>query len=245
MPEEQQSGYRKPLREELRNRRYPVNMVGSRANGDFLDRQHEGWPGAKIDEMASRMLPIMTTQKPSLVLILLGTNDCLQAQRNGDMASAASAKDRMKPILEKIYTESPGSIIILASLPATREEQNEPYIQAANAGYRDLVRVLQGQGQKIESAEMYTDWLTPVDYSDGIHFNNAGYGKMAAIFADAFSRVEAKGWITAPIDTGLPDTGDCYPSPDGFRGPAQTQQNVPLEGDGVRFGDMYGRGYDE
>ncbi|KAF2830002.1 SGNH hydrolase [Ophiobolus disseminans] len=200
-----QCGYRKPLRDELRYRGYEVNMVGSRVHGNFSDLQHEGWPGYEIEGVASKMLTVMTTQKPNLVLMLLGSNDCFHAKRDGNLGYARSAKDRMNAMLEKIYDLSPGVTVILATLPPTTDPANEPYIQAANAGYRELVSDLQGKSRNIELAEMYTDWFEPGDRSDSIHFNDAGYAKMAAIFADAFNRVENKNWLAEPIDTGVPD----------------------------------------
>jgi hypothetical protein len=47
-----QAGYRKLLRDQLRYWGYPVNMIGSKSNGDFRDRQHEGHPGLEIDGIA-------------------------------------------------------------------------------------------------------------------------------------------------------------------------------------------------
>lgn len=219
-----QNGYRKPLREKLRYRGYAVNMVGSRAEGDFSDRQHEGWPGMEINDVAVKMLPIMTTQKPNLVLILLGTNDCLQARRDKSMSYAKIMKDRMRTMIEKIYSLSLNVTIILATLPPTRDTGNEPYIQTVNAGFKQLAQELQGLGRKIELVDMYTNWLRPEDYSDTIHFKPLGYAKLAALFADGFSRVEAKGWLSVPADTSIPDNAGCYPSPGGFHGPVQTQQ---------------------
>jgi hypothetical protein len=46
---------------------------------------------------------------------------------------------------------------------------------------------------------------------------------MAAVWAAAFKQVVAKGWIITPIDTGVTDNGECYPTADGFRGPIKTQ----------------------
>jgi hypothetical protein len=71
---------------------------------------------------------------------------------------------------------------------------------------------------------MYTNWLQPQDYSDTIHFKPPGYAKLAALFAEGFSRVAAKGWLSAPVDTGIPDNVGCYPSPSGFHGSIRSQQ---------------------
>jgi lysophospholipase L1-like esterase len=226
------------LREELRYRGYPVDMVGTRTNGDFSDRQHEGCPGLEVDQVGSRMVTTLTTTKPNLVTILLGTNDCVHAKGGKNIEYARATKDRMRTLIERIYAESDGVTIILATLPPTLDEGLNPYIQSANAGYRDLVRELQNQARQIEVAEMYTTWFTPEDHSDSTHFNNAGYRKMAALFSDAFSKVEVKDWLTSPA-TVTPHEGGCYPSLKGIRGPVRTQQGSGQDDGDFRYSSTF------
>jgi lysophospholipase L1-like esterase len=77
---------------------------------------------------------------------------------------------------------SPDVTIIFATLPATRDDVNEPYIETANAGYKELIHELQELGRKVELVDMYTTWLRPEDHSDKIHFKPQGYAKLAASF---------------------------------------------------------------
>lgn len=224
IPEEHQNGYRKPLRDDLRHRGYPVNMVGSRAHGDFKDHQHEGWPGLEVDQVAAKMLPVLTKQKPNLVFILLGTNDCNHARRDSNMGYARTAKDRMRTLINRIYSEVNATTIVLATLSRIRDTSTDPYIQTANAGYRALAEELANEGRKIELVDMYTTWLASEDYSDSIHFKPSGYAKIAALFAQAFSQVEAKGWLSPPIHTDIPDNAGCYSDPNHFRGPVRTRR---------------------
>jgi lysophospholipase L1-like esterase len=219
-----QIGYRKPLREELRYRGYAVNMVGSRTQGDFLDNQHEGWPGFEIDQVAEKMLPVLTTQKPNLVLILVGSNDCFHGKRENNMEYVRATKDRMRKMIERIYSEVADATIILATLPPTREPSNELWIKTANSGYKELAQELAKQGRKIELVDMYTTWFLPEEYSDTIHFKPPGYKKMSALFAGAFSRVEAKGWLSAPLETETSDSIGCFPKPSNFHGPTRIQK---------------------
>jgi lysophospholipase L1-like esterase len=193
-----QSGYRKPLREELRYRGYAVNMVGSRTQGDFFNNQHEGWPGFEIDQVADKMLPVLTTQKPNLVLILLGSNDCFHGKRDNNMIYVRATKDRMRKTIERIFFEVANTTIILATLPPTREATDDLWIKTTNSGYKELAQELAKQGRKIELVDLYSTWFLPEEYSDSIHFKPPGYKKMAALFASAFSQVEAKGWLSAP-----------------------------------------------
>jgi hypothetical protein len=133
------------------------------------------------------------------------------------MDYARSAKDRMRALIERVFTEVKNTTVVLATLPPTRDPSNEPYITAANAGFKDLANELEEKGRKIELVDMYTPRLHPEDYSDSIHFKPSGYAKLAAMFAKGFSRVEAKGWLAPPVDTHIPDSKGCYPSPEGFR----------------------------
>lgn len=77
-----------------------------------------------------------------------------------------------------------------------------------------------------------TGFFSYDDHSDATHPNDVGYEKMASVWATAFKKVEKKGWLVPPIDTGGSDDSNCYPSASGFRGPVQTQQ-----GSGYSDGD--------
>ena len=74
-----QGGYRQPLREQLRFSGWEVNYIGSKENGLFADNQNEGHPGYVIDQVKSAMDPVLNDEKPNLVLINAGTNDCTLA----------------------------------------------------------------------------------------------------------------------------------------------------------------------
>jgi hypothetical protein len=78
------------------------DMVGSRSNGEFEDNQHEGYPGKQIDEVGQLMLPTLTSAKPNLVLILVGSNDCFKAQDKNDMGYAKATKGRMKAVVDRM-----------------------------------------------------------------------------------------------------------------------------------------------
>jgi lysophospholipase L1-like esterase len=104
--ESQQNGYRRLLREQLRYWGYPVNMIGSKSNGDFIDKQHEGHPGYQITAIASAMESTLSRQKPNLVLINAGTNDCVQADNRaytplpGGVEFVKGTYDRMKTMID-------------------------------------------------------------------------------------------------------------------------------------------------
>jgi hypothetical protein len=185
-----QSRYRKPLREELRYRGYDVNMVGSRAQGDFSNNQHEGWPGYEIDQVVDKMLPILTT------------------------------------------------------LPPTREATNDLWIKTANSGYKELAQEIAKQGRKIEFVDMYSTRFLPEEYSDSIHFKPPGYKKMAALFAGAFSQVEAKGWLSTLLETRISDSIGCCPNPNNFHGPSRTQKGSGHDDGDFTYESIFERSID-
>ena len=60
------NGYRKPLRDQLRWRGWPVNMVGSMSDGDpvnFKNRQHEGHYGNTVAAPGSPRLLLCSYQR--------------------------------------------------------------------------------------------------------------------------------------------------------------------------------------
>lgn len=220
-------GYRLPLREWLRFNGWEVNMIGSKENGDFADNQNEGHPGYQIAAVMEAMDPVMSEQKPNLVLINAGTNDCTQADDptltpvNTGIGWVETAPDRMKTMIDKIFQESPGVTVILSTILPNFSAGNAPsYVNVANQGLRALAADYIAAGAKLVLAEMNAGWwVYPTDFSDVTHPTDAGYRKMAAIWAQAFQEVVSKGFLIDPIDTGLGDgdsSSTCLPSGSSF-----------------------------
>ncbi|KAJ4295166.1 Glucan endo-1,3-alpha-glucosidase agn1 [Kalmusia sp. IMI 367209] len=225
-------GYRLALREWLRFRGYEVNYIGSKGNGDFADNENEGHPGYQIAAVQEAMDPVLNTQKPNLVLINAGTNDCTQADDPSlvpytGISWVQGIPDRLKTMCDLIYKESPGVTIILSTLLPNFNAGNAPsYVEVANQGIRQLYTQYEAQGAKMILAEMNAGWWQyPTDFSDTTHPTDAGYRKMASIWAGAFEEVETAGYLIDPIDTGLgggDSDGNCIPSSSSFTGPYDT-----------------------
>ncbi|KAF1979712.1 hypothetical protein BU23DRAFT_594897 [Bimuria novae-zelandiae CBS 107.79] len=192
-----QGDYRQPLRKWLRFNGWDVNYIRSKANGNFTDNQNEGHPGYQIAAVKGAMNPVMNSQKPNLVLINAGTNDCTQADNPGltpvdtGLPWVQKIPNRMREMIDQIYLESPGVTIILSTLlPNFRPDNWGPYVQVANQGFRQL-------------GTEYTDKREKMIQDDGLRL------------ADAFQKVVDAGFLVEPIDTGLGDGGSddvCLPS---------------------------------
>ena len=217
-PKDNESGYRKPLREVLRSRGYPVNMIGCEQSGDFKDNEHEGHPGAVISEVRQSATCAMPF-KPNLVLINLGTNDAGGADSRGGRPFLDGAYDRMKDLVEYIFKESEGVVVILSTLLPNGNPKTEENVKIINEGYKRVVKDLAAAGRKIQLADMHPNLQTG-DLADGIHPKHESYPKMAKIWLDAFNEVEKKNWLKNPIDT--PNgNGVCLP----HRGPVKTAES--------------------
>lgn len=191
-----QNGYRKPLREQLTEEGWTVDMVGSEADGDFDDNQHEGHPGFVVDQMINEADKTIFDQPPNVVLINCGTNDA-DPNRDEDVPGTA---DRMRAVLEHLLDNVEGVTVVLSTLLPHKVAENDANVDIINEGYRSLVTDLAGQGQKVVLAEMNNGFFEPdEDYSDDLHPNEQGAAKMATVWDQALAEAEAAGFLTAPI----------------------------------------------
>ncbi|KAL1612344.1 hypothetical protein SLS60_000570 [Paraconiothyrium brasiliense] len=221
-------GYRLSLRQFLRNRAYEVNYIGSKKNGNFADNENEGHPGLQIHAVHEVMNPVLSNQKPNLILLNAGTNDCVQADDSTltpvdtGITWVTKIPDRIRSMLNDIYDQSEGVTVILSTLlPNFTPGTAGGYITLANQGIRNLYNEQYALGRRIILADMDMDgyWNQATDYSDVTHPNDAGYKKMAGIWAAAFLEVEKASFLVAPIDTGLggdDSSGECMPSSGSF-----------------------------
>ncbi|KAF2115103.1 SGNH hydrolase-type esterase domain-containing protein [Lophiotrema nucula] len=216
------NGYRKPLRDQLRYVGHEVNMIGCLAAGDFKDNQHSGFEGLMVDAIVPH-IECTQDQKPNVVLINAGSNDCIQAGSLGGDAYVAGIADRMQVLLDTLFNDNSGVTVILSTILQNGDTTIDRWATIGNAGLRALVPNNKRLGRSIYLAEMHNGFLIqPTDFWDDTHPNSIGYAKMAAVWADAISKAEST--IQDPIDTGIPDSGGaCLPAPGNFFGPHQTQ----------------------
>ncbi|KAK3299621.1 PLC-like phosphodiesterase [Chaetomium fimeti] len=95
------NGYRKHLRDQLRFDGWNVNMVGSRSGGTMNDRDVEGWPGYRVEQVDDRARTVVPLYKPNVVLINAGTNDATQDYY------VSTTRDRMRAMIEYIFATVP------------------------------------------------------------------------------------------------------------------------------------------
>lgn len=111
------------------------------------------------------------------MLINAGTNDCVQND------AVDTAHERMGSLLDKLFSEIPGTTVVLSTLLVNADDDVDARVGVVNDGYRELVRSQRAAGNKVVLAEMNDgSYITREDLvEDGIHPNRNGYIKMAMI----------------------------------------------------------------
>ncbi|OOQ82953.1 hypothetical protein PEBR_36732 [Penicillium brasilianum] len=204
------NGYRKPLRDELVSDGWDVDMVGSKHHGNMSDDNVDGYPGYTIAKVQTAAIEALQTlpNKPNIVLINAGTNDC---RLNLNITGAG---DRMQEMIEAILKEKDmeKATIVLSTLIPSSQKEVKAHRDAVNEQYRKLVTEMSKKGTQIRLAEMEKALSWPEDYTvDGkpndTHPNDAGYAKMAKIWFEAIKNAYHDGVIkTTGTMTRSPDT---------------------------------------
>lgn len=170
-------GYRLQLWNDLRARGFPIDFVGSVQTGPAgFDRENEGLPGWKINQIAAKVVTWLMTYRPSIILLHIGTNDFF---KNDDPAHAPA---RLSHLLNLITTTLPGVTVIVAQiLPLPRSARLNAEVVAYNATIPRIVQADVAQGKHVHYVDIYHA-VPPSMLPDQIHPNDTGYALMAKVW---------------------------------------------------------------
>ena len=170
-------GYRFPLWNDLRLRGFPIDFVGSVQSGPAsFDRENEGHPGWKINQIAAKVVSWLLTYRPSIILLHIGTNDFVKNDK------PAQAPRRLSQLLNLITSTLPGAIVIVAQiLPLMRRPGLNAEVIAYNATIPSIVQTEVAQRKHVQYVDMYH--AVPASLlPDQIHPNDAGYVLMEKVW---------------------------------------------------------------
>jgi len=182
-------GYRNNLYTGLQQNNCGVSYVGTETDVDtrVSDRHHEGHPGFTIGDIAGSVDAWMTSTRPSIILLMIGTNDT--AWWTGENAAQIGA--RHNALIDQLRTARPQAWIFVASIPP----QSSAIIQPNNIDRAALTQQLDAvilknvnartaAGQRVRFVDINSA-LTAADLYDGIHPTEAAHAKIAQKFLDA------------------------------------------------------------
>ena len=176
-----------------------TDFVGSLMNGpaSLPDKDHEGHSGWEISLLWENVGNWLTTFKPEVVLLMIGTNDVF---RQTDLARAP---ERYAMLLDRIATVAPETFVVAALITPSRDPLVDQRVVAFNNAIRPLILQRQSAGLPISLVDMHPA-LTNADLADDVHPNESGYNKMAAVWFDELRRLRSGNRlptvaITAPV----------------------------------------------
>ncbi|WP_328460487.1 ricin-type beta-trefoil lectin domain protein [Streptomyces sp. NBC_00448] len=193
------NGYRVPLRDALKAEGHPLDFVGSLQSGSMMDPDNEGHRGWRIDQIAGIADSVLSTYRPNVVTLMIGTNDLNQDYQ------VATAPDRLHALVDRITADVPGVTVLLASLIVSTNSVEEPYRTAFNQQVPAIAQAEQAAGKHVRFVDMSA--LTAADLSDALHPNDGGYQKMADAFDAGIQAADAAGWIGTPGPSGVVYSG--------------------------------------
>ena len=191
---------RRRLKAALDKAGYRTDFVGTQfgANpeGGFTDGEHEGYPGCKIEDVATKVTApgtgALARFSPDVVLVLLGTNDIGQGQ-------VAGAADRLAFFLRQIRSAKPKAHIFVGTITAILPNAFSDYNKrAADVGtYNDAVGVVVARSRvrdpRIHLVDIHAALPATNDYiGDGVH--PSGFG--VADEKDGYARM-GDAWFRA------------------------------------------------
>lgn len=166
-------------------------------------QDHEGVDGDHISEVHARAKKAVKDWHPNLVLLNAGTNDAWEPL---DDEPVKETGKRMKSLIENIFADSPGAVVILSTLMPYGDVVDD--IKDINKQYRDVARDLSkgeeddDSGSKVIIADMADGFIESKDMQDDEkHPNTEGYRKMAAVWSWAIDQANEKGYLKEPSDS--------------------------------------------
>jgi Ca2+-binding RTX toxin-like protein len=178
---ENSGGYRLYLWNDVQGADLAINFVGSMKSGPTtFDRDNSGYRGQTIDYLNSIDAGLLSTYKPDIVLLMIGTNDT-----KTDNASLMIAQ--LEDLIISIATASPNTTIYVAGIPPIYDSARNAIAQQYNAMIPGLVDQLNDTYKVVfvDTSELTLADITPPPGDSGVHPTAAGYDKIAADFFDA------------------------------------------------------------
>lgn len=152
--------------------------------GQPFPRNHEGYSGYTIDPGGGRagISPLVDgailAGRPEIILLMIGTNDI---DLNLDVANAPM---RLGALLDKITTDAPNALVVLAQITPLQDDTVNARVQTYNQAMPALVQARVAKGKHIILVNMNAPFVSNANYktallADKWHPNNAGYVVMA------------------------------------------------------------------
>ncbi|MCC6497626.1 MAG: hypothetical protein IT193_15345 [Propionibacteriaceae bacterium] len=135
-------GYRTDLWNMLAADGLRVDFVGSLTEGpsSLPNQRHQGHRGWRIDQISAEVVPWLSAAQPSIVLLMIGTNDMIQDYNR------ATAPDRLSALINRITATRPDAPVFVASIPRLGWSRGDAWVRAYNARIPSVVAAKAARG---------------------------------------------------------------------------------------------------
>jgi hypothetical protein len=170
-----------------------VTYIGTLTSGNLPPplNANEGHVGAlitQIGEYAKVPLSWNGASKGDIVLLMAGTNDMFNVN-----VPASGAPERLGSLIDQIVAAWPEAAVLVATLTPSANHQTQAHIEEFNEQVGSVVGQRARKGKRTLMVLMADVELG--DLMDGLHPNDAGYGKMADAWYAGLLEARGKGWI--------------------------------------------------
>jgi lysophospholipase L1-like esterase len=188
-----QGGYRIELfRQSVKNSKN-ITFVGNLTNGPTtienkpFPKKHEGHGGWTISQIAGIADSTLSTNKPDIVLLKIGTNDV-----NG--SGATSAPTGLKNLIDQITKDVPSALLVVSSIIPIKDDNTNQKVKTYNATIPTAVSAAAAAGKHVVFADSYAAFVADSSWktkymSDNLHPNDTGYALLGQTWYGAISGV--------------------------------------------------------
>jgi hypothetical protein len=165
-----------------------MNWVGTQKGKDCgfpYDSEHEGHSGRLAIETVEKnyLPPVLESQSPDVIVMLLGSNDVIQKKQTTDIISAYTT------LVEQMRASNPRMQIVIAQLPPiTKYAGLTQAVIDLNSAIAEWGPRLSTPRSPIYIVDQYTGFNTTTDTPDGLHPNESGNVKLSQKFYPAVSQ---------------------------------------------------------
>jgi lysophospholipase L1-like esterase len=163
-----------------------ITFTGSVLNGPTtvagqpFPRNNEGHSGWRISQLMPLLPNPAMRDLPHIVLLHIGTNDITLSD------NLPAAPQRLGALIDRLIELAPQALIVVAKITPTGF--GSPGTTNYNNAIPAVVQQRVGQGKHVMLVDMFTGFPTSM-LGDGVHPNQAGYGRMASVWYKAIGPV--------------------------------------------------------
>lgn len=169
-----------------------ITFVGTLTNGpgtvdgQTFPQRHEGHGGWKISQIAGVIDAAISSSKPHIVLLKIGTNDV-----NGN-DNLANAPDRLANLIDQITEAAPDALLVVSAIVPTTKDDTNNNVRSYNAAIQQKAEAAAAAGRHVVFVDNYQAFVQNPSYktalmADSLHPNNAGYVVLGGSFYDVIS----------------------------------------------------------